>query len=170
MLLLGLLLFLLSLLLIRFSVEFRLVVAGFDIRPRLRFGVGRCLLAMPQGLLTKTSQVIRRRNLGTWEGLRRGLRMAWRLLDNVLQKVDLLHLEVLIGTGDPFWTALGTGCLWAVLGPVLTGLSASNRLHTHPEIHIHPDYGNAHVHVDLHCIFQFRLGQIIINEVKRVMV
>ncbi|HBN96387.1 MAG TPA: hypothetical protein DDZ66_08795 [Firmicutes bacterium] len=170
MLLLGLFLFFVSLLCIRFSVEFRLIVAGLDIKPRMRFGIGRYLLAMPQGLLTKTSQMIRGRNFGTLEGALRGSKTALRLLDNVLQKVDLLHLEILIGTGDPFWTALGVGGTWAIISPLLTGLSADNRLHTHPEIRIHPDYGNANVHVDLHCIFRFRLGQIIINEVKRVMV
>ena len=170
MLLLGLFLLLVSLLSVRFSVEFRLVTEGLDIKPRIKFGIGRYLLSIPQGLLTKMSQMIRQRNFGTMEAALRGSKMALRLLDSVLQKVELLHLEVLIGTGDPFWTALGTGALWALLGPLLTGLSCDNRLQTRPEIRIQPDYGDTNVQVDLHCIFQFRLGQIIINEVKRVMV
>lgn len=170
MLLLGLFLLIMSLLLIRFSVEFRLVAEGLDIKPLVKFGIGTHLLAIPQGLLTRTSQMIRQRNFGTTEAALRGAKMALRLLDNVLQKVDLLHLEVLIGTGDPFWTAVGTGGVWALLGPLLTGLSCDNRLQTRPKIRIQPDYGDPNVQVDLHCIFQFRLGQIIINEVKRVMV
>ena len=166
---LGLFLILMvPLLVIAFSVEFRLVMKGLEIAPRIRFGIGRFRVAIPQGLLGKITQRIRRRNFGSAEAALRGSKTAWRLADNLLQKIDLLHLEVLIGFGDPFWTAMGAGSLWAIMGPFLTGLSAANRLRSSLDIRVLPDYGDPSVQVYLHCIFRFRLGQIIINELRRV--
>ncbi len=167
LLLLGL--FMIISMLIRFSVEFRVITEGLDIKAIIKFGIGRFLITVPQGLMAKMNLRIRQRNFGTVEAAWRGSKTAWRIADNLLQQVNLLHLEVLIGTGDPFSSALGAGGIWAVIGPMLSGLSATNRLHTKPEITVQPDYGAAKVQVDLHCIFQFRLGQIIINELKRVM-
>lgn len=168
--LLGLLLVLAIILSIRFSVEFRLVTEGLNIHPRLRFGVGRVLFTMPQGMIKRLNQAFRKKSLGSFESAVRGFKAGFRLLDNFLQTIELLHLEVQIGTGDPFSTALGTGGIWALISPVLSGLNADNRLRTLPEIRIEPDYDEVNLQVDLHCIFQFRLGQIIINEVKKVMV
>ena len=169
MLLLGLLLLLVLLFLTPFSVEFSMLSEGLDVKPRVKFGIGRCLLALPQGMLTTVSARIRTRNLNTAEAAWRALKLGLRVLDSFLQKVNLLHVEVLIGTGDPFWTALGVGGLWAMISPFLTGLSLSDRLQAEPEIRIEPDYDSAHLRVWLHCIFQFRLGQIMVNELKRVM-
>lgn len=169
LLLLGLFL-IMSILITSFSVEFWVMTEGPDIRSHIKFGIGRFLITIPPGFVARMNQTIRKRNFGTIEATWGGLKTAWRVADNLLQKVHLLHLEVSIGTGDPFSTALGTGGVWTLIGPMLTGLSASDRLQTRPEIIVQPDYAEAKVQVDLHCIFQFRLGQIIINELKRVMV
>ncbi|HHT91493.1 MAG: DUF2953 domain-containing protein [Bacillota bacterium] len=160
-------LFMLGLLLIVFSVEFRLVTKGLVITPQIKFGVGPFRVAFPQRLLAKMSQRIRRRSFANTEAVWRGTKMAWRLSNSFLQKIDLLHLEVLIGLGDPFWTALGVGSVWTVLGPILTGLRAGNRLDKAVDVQVLPDYGDPSVQVDLHCIFRFRLGQIIVNELLR---
>ena len=52
-------------------------------------------------------------------------------------------------------------------GPILTGLRAGNRLDKAVDVQVLPDYGDPSVQVDLHCIFRFRLGQIIVNELLR---
>jgi hypothetical protein len=167
--LLGLFLIIL-LLMTRFSVELRVITEGLDTRSHIKFGIGKFFITVPQGVVAKMNQTIRRRNFGTLEAALRGVNIAMRSVDNLLQRIELLHLEVRIGTGDPFSTSLGVGGLWAIVGPVLTGLSFGNRLRSDPEVRIEPDYGQANVQIDLHCIFQFRVGQIIINELKRVMV
>lgn len=170
MFLLGLFLFLLLLLWVRFSVEVELVTEGSKLNSGIRFGFGRLLLPIPPGLLTKTGQRIRERNFTTIEGGLRALKLTLRSMDSLFQRIELLHLEVQIGTGDPFSTSLGVGGLWAIIGSVLATFSSSHRLQSEPEIRIQPDYSQAHIQVYLHCIFQFRVGQIIINELKRVMV
>ncbi len=169
MLLLGLFLLFVLLFVIPFSVEFSMLTEGLDITPRVKFGIGNFLLTLPQGMLTSISSRIRKRRFTTREAAWRGLKSGLRFLDSLAQQVSLLHLEVSIGTGDPFWTALGVGGLWAMISPLLTGLSCGHRLRTEPQIRFQPDYGEAQLRVFLHCIFQFRLGQIIVNELKRVM-
>lgn len=170
MFLLGLFVFLAIVLCVRFSVEVHLVTEGLKLNPGIRFGIGRFLITIPQGVLTKTGQRLRQRNFGTMEAGLRAIRLAMRSIDSLLQRIELLHLEVRIGIGDPLWTSLGAGGLWAIIGSFLAGLSSGNRLRSEPEIQIHPDYVQTHVQVYLHCIFQFTVGQIIINELKRVMV
>ncbi len=166
--LLGLFLFLIFFLVIQFTVEFKLVTHGLDVTPRLKFGIGRFLLSIPQKGLAKMSQGIRKRNFGSVEAMVKGSKLGLRLADNFLQKIDLLSLKVLIGVGDPFLTAVGVGGVWALMGPFLTGLGTKNRLNTIPEILVQPNFNESSVQVNLHCIFHFRLGQIIINELKRM--
>ncbi|HKM42516.1 MAG TPA: DUF2953 domain-containing protein [Limnochordia bacterium] len=170
MFLLGLFFILVALLFVRFSVEILLVTDGLEFTPGIKLGIGRFLVAIPQGFLVKASHRIRERNFVTTEATLRGVKVAARSLDNLLQRIELFHLEVRIGTGDAFWTSLGAGGLWAIVGSLLAGLGSGNRLKAEPEIRIQPDYDQTSIRVHLHCIFQFRVGQIIINELKRVMV
>lgn len=165
---LFLVLFLLVLLLITFSVEFELHLLNNDVKIRVRFGIGHFfIIALPNRLLKTMGQRIQTRNLNTLDDALQGLNTALRVLGSFLQKIELLQLEVLFSLGDALWTSLGCGGLWATLGPFLAALDASDRLQNAPQIVIQPDYGEAKVKAHIHCIFHFRLGQIIRNEIKR---
>lgn len=166
------LLFLLFLLIlfINFSVELELIVKGTELKPVVRFGVGRLLFPVPAGLLTKAGQVLRNRDVSTMEKLMKSLNTGLRILDNFLQKIKFFQLEIVLSLGNPFWTSLTVGGLWGVLGPLLTEMSASKRFDTSPKIVIEPNYGIPDFRLHLHCIFQFRIGQIIISELNRITV
>ncbi|NMB00520.1 MAG: DUF2953 domain-containing protein [Firmicutes bacterium] len=141
---------------------------GLEPRTILRVGIGRFFLNVPKRALTKMSQMIRSRNLQSLGQLFASLKTGLRLVDSFLQRIDLLDLQVIIGTGDPFFSALGCGGVWGLLGPFLTALSTGNRLRVDPQIMVQPDFKEPQLKVHLHCIFRFRLGQIIINELRRV--
>lgn len=160
MLLLGLFFF--AVFFIRFSVEFRLIVENRDLAMRIKLGIGRFLFSIPHGFSAKIAQAIRQRNFGTFEAVLRSSQLALRFLRSALQWIVCFELEVLIGAGDPFWTALGVGGVWAVIGSLL------GQLNICPEVRVLPNYENTEVQARLYCIFQFRLGQVIINELKRV--
>lgn len=169
--LLGLfLLLLVALLLINFSVEFEFTSRGLRFQPSIKFGVGsgRYLISLPPPILAKMERMVQNRDFSSLEANLRSLATALRLMDDFLQKIQLFHLEVLIGLGDPMWTSLGYGGLWASLSPFITGLDTGNRLQTTPTVVIKPAYDQTIFQVSFHCIFQFRLGQIMINELKRV--
>ena len=68
------------------------------------------------------SSTIRQRNLGNPEQLLRGMKLGLRLLDSFVQMVELFHLKAIIGTGDPFWSALSCGGVWSLFGPVFCWL------------------------------------------------
>ena len=122
MLLLGLLLLLVLLFLTPFSVEFSMLSEGLDVKPRVKFGIGRCLLALPQGMLTTVSARIRTRNLNTAEA-------AWRASETGSASSRQLSAEsqsFACRGANWHWrsvlTALGVGGLWAMISPFLTGL------------------------------------------------
>lgn len=166
--LLGLFLLLLPVLLfINFSVDIELIASGLDVRPAVRFGIGGLLFPMPTRLVTKLVQMFRNQDISTLENFVTSSRLSLRILNNLFQKIKLLHLEILLSLGSPFLTSVSVGGLWTILGPLLTEMSASNRIDTTPKILIEPDYGIPKFQLHLHCIFQFRLGQIIINELSR---
>ena len=161
-------LFVVFLLTAAFRVEIDVALDRDAIQPKLRVGVAGVSFSVPKRLLTKMSSTIRQRNLGNPEQLLRGMKLGLRLLDSFVQMVELFHLKAIIGTGDPFWSALSCGGVWSLLGPFFAGLSAGNRLESVPEISIQPDFDEVRLALYLHCIFRFRLGQIIINELKRM--
>ncbi|MFY9493975.1 MAG: DUF2953 domain-containing protein [Limnochordia bacterium] len=168
--LLGLFLFLallMLLLLVSFSVELELSASEAEFRPVLRVGIGRWRAAVPRTVLAKAEDAMRQRAQG-------GLREMWgrfttglRVMDHLLQEVELLHFEVWFGFHDAFWTALGCGGLWTLLGSFTSMLSTKPRFRQDPEIHVHPVFEGTRLEVRLHCIFHFRVGQIIVSEIKR---
>jgi hypothetical protein len=155
------------LLLISFSVELELSASEAEFRPVLRVGIGRWRAAVPRTVLAKAEDAMRQRAQG-------GLREMWgrfttglRVMDHLLQEVELLHFEVWFGFHDAFWTALGCGGLWTLLGSFTSMLSTKPRFRQDPEIHVHPVFEGTRLEVRLHCIFHFRVGQIIVSEIKR---
>lgn len=167
--LLSLFLLLLFLVLsVNFTMDVKLQLNAEGVSIHFKVGLGRYLVGVPSFALKKMRGLIQSRNLQSLPEILNGLKLGLRFLDNLLQKIDVFHLQVIIGTGDPFLSALGCGGVWALLGPILTALGIDNRLTTAPEIQVQPDYQAANFQVRLHCIFRFRLGQIIVNELRRV--
>lgn len=158
----------LMIMLIHFSVEFKLITEGLEIKPQIKIWIGPFSLWFPPTWLEKMGRRYQDRNFQSMERALPSLGKFLRVFNKFLQIIELFHLRVLVSTGDPFFTALGCGGLWAVISPFMTGLSTGHRLRTDPQIIIQPDYGKPGFQVYLHCIFQFRLGQIIINELKKV--
>lgn len=150
-----------------FKVQVTFVLNEGSSSLSFKFGVGKALLPLPRRLVTGLRRFIPSGDLHSLDQLLHSLKTGFRLADSFLQIVETLHLQVRIGTGDPFLSALGCGGAWTVLGPTLSALSAANRLRSIPQISIEPDYNGVSLRLYLHCIFQFRLGQIIINELKR---
>lgn len=164
---LFLLVFFFLLLTAAFRVELEITLDRNHLQPRIRVGLGPFFVAVPRRLLSKASAMIRRRNLKSPEELLRSLQLGLRLADSFVQSVELFHLQAVIGTGDPFWSALSCGGLWSVLGPFFSGLSASQRLKTAPQVTVQAEFEQVRLGLYLHCIFSFRLGQIIISQLKR---
>lgn len=75
------------------------------------------------------------------------------------------HLE--IGFPDPVKTALVTGSLWAITGSFLARLCRQVTMDTdHPHIKIVPQFQKPGFSCRLHCIFNLRMGHIIIAGLK----
>lgn len=75
------------------------------------------------------------------------------------------HLE--IGFPDPVKTALVTGSLWAITGSFLARLYRQVTMDTdHPHIEIIPQFQKPGFSCELHCIFNLRMGHIIIAGLK----
>lgn len=167
-LLIGLLL----LLLLKFSVDFELNTSDLSMKPTISMGVGPPLRAAvpPASLLGKIGTLLRggRPLRDVRDAVGGRANTAIRIVDNLLQEVDLLHLEIWFGLYDPYWTALGCGGFWAVLGSLLSALGSKPRFKVEPRIAVHPDFSQAALRISLRCIFRFRVGQIIFSEMKRL--
>lgn len=150
-----------------FRVELELTVDGALVQPVIRLAIGAISFTLPKKLLIKARELIRRRDVVKPGRLMKSMRLGLRLMDIFVQRVEIFRLQVVLGTGDPFWSALSCGGLWSILGPFFSGLSAGGRLAALPEVSIHPSFEEARLRLYLHCIFRFRLGQIMINELKR---
>ena len=151
-----------------FTVDLEFNSDGSNINFSIKVGVGRFLVSLPRLLLSRMDHFIQNRNLRSTQDILDGLNLGIKALDSFFQRINLFHFEVVIGTGDPFLSALGCGSVWTLLGPILTALSSGQRLRASPRVAVHPDYNGQSFKVYLHCIFQFTLGQIIINELRRV--
>lgn len=167
--LLSLFLFLAVVLLLgtAFKVQLTFVLNEGTSSLSLKSGVGKVLLPLPKHLVKGMRRFIPSGDLHSLDQMLHSLKTGFRLMDSFLQIIETFHLQVRIGTGDPFLSALGCGGAWTLLGPIFSALSAADRLRSIPQISIEPDYNGVSLRLYLHCIFQFRLGQIIINELKR---
>ena len=74
-----------------------------------------------------------------------------------------LRLDLAVGTGDPAWTAVAVGALYALLGTGGSLLPAYFRLAGtfRPEIRVVPEYRRAGVRLAAECIAQTSLGHLI---------
>lgn len=151
-----------------FRIEFLLNSDGLEISTEIKVGVGRFLVSVPKQILGRVNQFIQSRNMQSLQEILGSLKTGIWLMDSFIQRIDLFHFEVVIGTGDPLFSALSCGGAWAMLGSVLAWLNLDNRLRTTPQLAVHPDYNGSSFKVYFHCIFQFTLGQIILNELRRV--
>jgi hypothetical protein len=168
--LLGLFLSLLVLIVlaIKFSMDLRFSFDDLGVKYVLRLRLGPFFVAVPAKMTARMERMIGNQPLDSVQEVLQDFWAVWRSLDYFLQEIKHFQLEVLFGFGDPFWTALGCGGLWATVGALLSSLEASNRLKETPEVVIQPDYSGVSLQVQLYCIFQFRLGQIIVKELKRL--
>lgn len=162
-----LLTFLFLVLLVPFTVEFELSVSSDAVQPGLKLGIGPLRVAVPKALLHRAREMVRQRGYANLAQLRKGSGVAAWLLDRFVQRIEVLELQARIGTGDPFWSALCCGGAWAILGPVFAAPGVAVRMRKEPRISIHPDFERTFLELYLHCIFSFRLGQIMIEELKR---
>lgn len=156
-------LFLLLLLLIKFSVKFQFRMDDANVLTVLSLGVGGLFLRIPLFWLGKIMKKIRERPYphvsDTWQGLR----LAFRVFDRFAQEVNVFDLEIAFGVGDPFWTALSCGGLWALLNPFIIG---GKKLKEQPRISVNPEFQEPALRISFYCIFSFRLGQIILDGLK----
>ncbi|HHY09927.1 MAG TPA: DUF2953 domain-containing protein [Firmicutes bacterium] len=164
MLLLGLFLFFLFfLLLIKFSLKIQLGWDGEQLSITLSLALCGIFFKIPPVLLAKAAEKIRERPFPRLQEARRGLHLASRLFSRFVQEVNAFDLKIVFGAGDPLWTALGFGGIWAVLGPLFGGRA---KLAKPPRIDVTPDFHNRVLRISLYCIFSFRLGQIILDELR----
>lgn len=153
---------------VKFSMDLRLSLEGFAVDYTFRLRLGPYFLAVSPKMTTRLERMIGNEPRHSLEEVLQDFREVWRSFDHFFQEIELFQLEVLIGFGDPFWTALGCGGLWVTVGSFLSSLNTTKRLKKPPEVLIKPDYGSLCLQVQLYCIFQFRLGQIIVKELKRL--
>src|SRR5690554_2396135 len=116
-------LLILVLLVVAFRIDFRIITDGFNLQPHLEVGVGPLSLVIPRRLLAKMAQILQSGGFQSLEQIFARLHTALRIFDSFVQRIDLLRLQVVVGTGDPFLSALSCGGIWALLGPFLTSLS-----------------------------------------------
>ncbi len=75
------------------------------------------------------------------------------------------HLE--IGFRDPIQTALVVGSFWAILYSSLARFYRQVTMDTdHPQVHIIPQFQKPGFSCEIHCIFNLRIGHIIIAGLK----
>lgn len=164
-------LFLLSVLVLffclEFSVDLRLLWRDSQLESELSIGLGPYLSFPFPRLLEKLAELLQRRPRDRAQLLFR-LQSGLRILDHLLQRIELLQLEMAFGLNDPFWTALGCGALQALLQPLLGSAGIAGRFENAPNLTIAADFGPDPLRIYLHCIFHFRVGQIIISEMKRI--
>lgn len=150
-----------AILAIKFSLDLSLELDNHAFNYVLRLRLGPFFLAVPKKLTGKMDQIVEK-------GVSQNFEEIWRSLDRYFQELLVIKLDIELGLGDPYWTALAFGSLWAIVGSLITILSSTKRLKSAPELKIEPNYAESNLQVRFYCIFRFRLGQIIFNELKRL--
>lgn len=156
------------LLFLKFSMDFSFELNNFKLNYIVRLRFGSYYLAVPAKMTWKMERMLGKQTPTSLDDTLSNLQDVWDSLDRFLQEITFLQLDVLFGMGDPFWTALACGTIWSIVGSFITGLASSNRLQKEPEIKVEPDYTGLNLQVSFYCIFRFRLGHIIIREIKRL--
>lgn len=79
-------------------------------------------------------------------------------------KINRLNIHIELGLNDAFQTAIAVGTGWAILGIVYSVLSHSLDLkNAETQFMLNPNFNmRNNLHIDFSCIFEFRLGHIII--------
>ncbi len=94
-----------------------------------------------------------------------------KALKSLLKSVRFRHLswKTEIGLGDPANTGIATGFLWAAKG-LIYGIVSRNvgKVDSPPIISVLPCYHNPCLRLEFHCIFDLRIGNIIIAGLKFV--
>ncbi len=93
------------------------------------------------------------------------LRRYRKAINSLLKSVRFRHFswKTEIGLGDPANTGIATGFLWAVKGVIYGILSRSvGTVENRPQIAVIPCYYNTCLRLEFHCIFDLRIGNIII--------
>ncbi|NLJ81036.1 MAG: DUF2953 domain-containing protein [Firmicutes bacterium] len=162
MLSLFLLFFSLLFFLLKFAVKVEAEYENLQLELALYVGLGTKFLQVPPFLLRKLEQKIRSSPAKSLSQLRRRFRFFTSVLDRLIMEISSLNLHISFGVLDPFWTALANAGLWTFVGPFVAGLES--RFSEAPVIKTEPHFGGYQLRIAFRCIFRFRLGQIILNE------
>ncbi len=73
-----------------------------------------------------------------------------------------------IGTGEVHHTGLVTGLAWSAKSALVTGLFAFSAPGTKPELAVFPNYEQRRFHTCLDCIFDVRIGHIMMTGIKAI--
>ena len=168
MLSLFLILLLLFILITKFGYEFYYSLNENGSSIKVLFCMGRFCMPLPTRTLGRMSPVTNREGVSKIVDRIHGLRRRYSLLTRFVQEVRQFDLSITLGAGDPFFTAVTCGGLWSLLSSMMPVLLKNSQLKCEPRVSISPDYGEPRLLVNFHCIFQFRLGQIIIEELRHL--
>jgi hypothetical protein len=146
----------------RFEIFYSRDESGSFFQTRLCLGSLR--LPLPAGLFRPLSSAKSQKRTPNILNLVSESRRSVRIFARFIQEIHEFDLSIILGTGDSFLTAVGCGGLWSVCSPIMAVLQQKGKLNCVPRVDILPDYSNVRLTVKLHCIFQFLLGQIIIDE------
>lgn len=95
-------------------------------------------------------------------GYRKLIELTKMLIDRS-DSVEKFDMNMTYSTGDAALTGVAAGILWSGIGGI-TGISTHKDIWINaPKIQIRPSFGQAMFAIRLHCIFQIRLGHIIIE-------
>lgn len=90
-------------------------------------------------------------------------------LRKLLRSIRFHHLtwSAEIGLGDPAWTGIVTGLLWGINGVVYrVFVSNAGEIKKPPVVSVRPCFNDTCLRLDFHCIFDMRIGHIIIAGLK----
>lgn len=80
-------------------------------------------------------------------------------------KVESLNLNIVIGTGDAFYTGIATGVGWSIIGIILSFIS-NNITVNKKVINVTPEFNRKRLHMNLICIFNIKFVHIIVVLIK----
>jgi hypothetical protein len=152
-----------------FAFYWRVFGLGISLTPMVRF-VGRNTIARIHKALPRPDAVKPRELLSKLRDLAQGVRTQGRSMARTAhlfaREIVSFRLHLALGLADPFLTATACGGAWAVLGPVFGALQSSVTFLSPPGITVSPQHDSLGVGLSVHCIFRFRLGQIIRDAIR----